>query len=211
MVLVGALVAGCDLARFIGFMFAPDISKKVAADCKDLDGGQTVAIVVAVTPGIDHENPGIPMDLSMRTGQQLAQNVKKLQVLDPLKVVMFQRANLGWRDVPRNELAERLGATHVLCITVNVFSTVDAAVKDLGRGTMEAEVGLYTASKTAPTPVVWRHPGGSLKVSYPGGQDKDINYTLDSPETVRVKLIDSFSDELAKKFYDHEAKGENRR
>ncbi|MCY2924589.1 MAG: NAD-dependent epimerase/dehydratase family protein, partial [Planctomycetota bacterium] len=129
-VMLAATAGGCTPVRWAAYAWAPDIKEKVPAECKALYG-QTVAVVVATNLAIDHENPGLPLDLSMKIGEELSRNVSKCQVVDALKVVNFQAANFGWRDMPKDQLAERLGATHVLVVTVNAFSTVDPMTREL--------------------------------------------------------------------------------
>lgn len=203
--------AGCDAFRWGAWMTAMETPEKVKADCRALEGGQTLAVVVATTPAIDYQNPGVPLDLAMKLREKFVKNVKKLQVVEPLNVMTFQEANLGWRDLPPNQLADRLGASHVLKITMITFTTADPVMRDLGHGTMEAEVALYQARGI--TPEVWRMPpSGTMRVAYPDGPNKELNYTtVDDPGKVRVALIDRFADALAKKFYDHEVKGEVRK
>lgn len=199
---------GCAGAKWFAYAYAPDIQEKVRAECPALYG-QTVAIVVATNIVIDHENPGLPLDLSMKIGQELAQNVKKCQVVDALKIVNFQGANYGWRDMPKDQLAERLGANYVLLVTVNAFSTVDPMTRELSRGVMEGEAVLYSAVRTGSSPQVWRANGG-LRASYPSGRDRDMNLTMEGPEKVRMELVNRFSADLAKKFYDHQEPVEKR-
>ena len=204
----GAGGCGTSMARWMAYAYAPDIKEKVRATCPELFG-QTVAVVVATNMAIDHENPGLPLDLSMKIGQELAQNVPKCQVVDALKVVSFQSANYGWRDMPKDQLAERLGATHVLLVTVNSFSTVDPMTRELNRGLMEAEASLYTSSRTAQTTQVWRAVGG-LRTAYPSSRNTETNFTQEGPEKVRMELVNRFSVEFAKTFYDHEEPVEKR-
>lgn len=201
-----ALTAGgCGPIRFAAYAWAPDIKEKIPAECKDLYG-QTVAVVVATNMAIDHENPGLALDLSMTIGQELSKNVPKCQVVDALKVVNFQSANFGWRDMPKDQLAERLGATHVLLVTVNAFSTVDPSTRELSRGVMVAEAVLYAGAGGRQ---VWRAPGG-FRVSYPSSRNTETNFTMEGPEKVRLELVNRFSADLGKKFYDHQEPVEKR-
>lgn len=194
---------GCTGVRWMAYSFAPDIKEKVPAECRSLYG-QTVAVVVATNVMIDHENPGLALDLSMKIGQELGQNVPKCQVVDALKIVNFQSANYGWRDMPKDQLADRLGANCLLLVTVNTFSTVDPTTREFSRGVMEAEASLYAvANRAALSPQVWRATGG-LRAAYPSSRNSDVNYTMEGPEKVRMELVNRFSVELAKKFYDHQ-------
>lgn len=200
--MLAATAGGCTPIRWAAYAWAPDMKEKVPAECKALYG-QTVAVVVATNLAIDHENPGLPLDLSMKIGEELSRNVSKCQVVDAMKVVNFQAANFGWRDMPKDQLAERLGATHVLVVTVNAFSTVDPMTRELSRGMMEAEAVLYAGVRTGASPQIWRAAGG-FRMAYPSSRNTDTNFTMEGPEKVRMELVNRFSAELGKKFYDHQ-------
>ncbi|MCY2929469.1 MAG: hypothetical protein NTV86_08235 [Planctomycetota bacterium] len=208
MLLLAMAGGGCTGARWMAYSMAPDIKEKISAECRLLYG-QTVAVVVATNLMIDHDNPGLALDLSMKIAQELGQNVPKCRVVDALKIVNFQSANYGWRDMPKDQLAERLGANYVLLVTVNAFSTVDPMTRELSRGVMEAEAALYSASRTALSPQVWQATGG-LRAAYPSSQNTEGNITQEGPEKVRMELVNRFSVRLAKKFYDHHEPVERR-
>jgi hypothetical protein len=200
--LAATALTGCEAARYFTYLFAPG-SDKVAAEFAELPG-KSVVIVVYCDKRVQYEYPDVCLSLSSAVAEQLAKNVKDVNVIDPRRVVKYQDGNIYWDELDKTQLGKAFGADFVLFISVVEYSTREPGSLNLYRGRITAQVSLYKTSLPEREARIWRE--SSIRVVHP--KHDPTSLLRESDRSVRDKTEAIFADKLAKKFYDHKVDAE---
>jgi hypothetical protein len=199
---LGALLPGCQLARYVAYLFGPgEAAQTVEAEYTGLSG-RRVALVIYADEAVLFEYPRAQLELSLLIGDQLRKNVKGIFVVAPEAVLKYQADNVNWDTMDKTRLAKALGADHVLQVSLVEFASRERGMVNVYRGRIVAEAAVYQATLSERQSRVWRCP--DLRVSYPeqgpageiGTDDVKVRYATEA----------LFADRLAKKFYRHQVK-----
>lgn len=196
MLLAVVSLGGCGAIGYLGYLIAPDMSKKdVKAEFAGL-AGQRVAIVVFAGPDVLYDYPYARYELGASVKSELEKNVKGISVVSPRTVLKFQDETIDWEAMPRTEIGRKFDADYVLYIAVIEYQTQDPGSVGVYHGKVVAETSLYDTAKAEASAVAWR------------GSDIHVNFTprdASSNENryVRSRMQSMFADALAKRFYDH--------
>jgi len=198
--LAATSLAGCHLGKFLVYLVAPQ-TKKVAAECPKLPG-RSVVIVVYCDRRVQYEYPNVCLSLSSAVAEELARNVKKLNVIDPRRVVRYQDGNIYWEEMDKTQLGKAFGADYILFLSLVEYGTREPGSLNLYRGRINAQVSLYDVSMPERDARVWQ--ARSLRAVYP--EHSPAGVLRESDGAVRDKVERLFADKLAKKFYDHKVR-----
>ena len=197
--LFGPLVAGCRMARFFGFLIAPEVQQKTVEADYDQLPGHSVAVVVFADAKTQYEQPNVELNLGAVVGGELSEKVEKVTVISASRVVAFQRNHLQWETLDRTELGRRLGANYVLHISLEECSTYEPGSLTLLRGRITAQVTLHKTAQKNSDGVVWR--SGTTRVVFPPGGP--TGQPAATEEAVRYETSRIFAAKLISKFYKH--------
>lgn len=192
------MVSGCTPLGYVLYVFMPWTGKTdVSAEYDGLKN-KSVAIVVYADENAQYVYPMVQRDVSARVQKELMDNIDGIEVLSPMKVVTYQRSNLRWDDMDKTEIGKDLGVDYVLYIALVEFATVEEGYQDVLRARITAEVGLYQTNLPERESNVWK--GEPIRVSFP---KTPAARTGNNEHLFRLRVLQMFADELAKKFYDH--------
>jgi len=193
------LLGGCKpTAHFLWVIWPGARERKVKAEFADLPG-KTVAVVVYCDKAVRYEYPQVQLTVSSRVAAELGEHVKKVQVIDPRRVVRYQDEKLYWDEMDKTELGKVFGADYVLYVALVRFSTRERGALHLYHGHLEAQAGLYQTSLPERRARVWS--AARIRVKYP--KEGSIGLPGESDRKVRDEIERAFADRLAKRFYDH--------
>jgi len=197
--LAAAGLTGCESMAYLLYVWWPGArEKKVAAQFAELPG-KSVVVVVYCDRGVQYEYPNVCLSLSSAVADELAKNVKGLDVVDPRRVVKYQDGNIYWDEMDKTQLGKAFGADFVLFISLVEYGTREPGSLNLYRGRINAQASLYKTSLDERKARLWR--GKAIRVVYP--EHDPTGLLRENDRSVRDKTEAIFADKLAKRFYDH--------
>ncbi len=204
LLLLGAAgsLAGCGLARWLTWVVAGGSDTETVEAQFDRLSGSTVAVVVHADHKIRYEYPYAQLELSSVVAEEMRNNIKKITVVDPRKIVRYQAQNVNWNEMQRTKLGKVFNADFVLFITLMEFTTREPGSMNLYRGRITAEVDLWETSQPERDATVWRE--SDLSVRFP---EKDPVGSLSNNDgQLRYMTVKKFAQKLVRRFYEHEKK-----
>ena len=201
------LVAGCETAHWIMYVFAPPVPMKtVEAKFGDLPD-KTVAVVIFAGPEIQLDYNMAQLELTDEISAELRRNVRNIKVVDARKVIRYQAENPRWDATPPEKLCKVFGADYVMLISLMEFSTREQGSIHLARGRITAEVNLYKTaiSSTSDENPVWR--AGPFYIVHP--KDSSLGVPIERDAVIRIPTERLFAEELVKNFYKYKVPKES--
>lgn len=191
------LASGCTAIRALAAYTAPT-TEKIPADFNRLPG-KTVAVHVWATPEILWDYPKLRVDVAAYVGAYLSKNVKKVTLIDPLRIESFieQRSSTELESV---EIGRHFVADMVIHLAVYQFSLRDAGMAHFYRGRIASSVTVYDLTTSAEPPD--RYPLRDVNVAVP--DEKQVGIANVQPDQLRQALYDVFAVEVGKKFHEWE-------
>ena len=192
------LTSGCRMLRGLAYLFSPwPTGTTVQAEFEGL-AGHSVAVVVYADENTQYQYPLVQLNLSALIGAELRRNVKGVTVIEPRKVVSYQKQNVHWDEMDRTALGRALGAEYVLSVALIEFSTVEEGYLDLLRGQITGQARLYQTKLPEQQACVWR--GKDIRVSFPRTPTARAG---NNEGAIRLTVMRMFARELGRKFYKH--------
>jgi len=202
MLLVAALMGGCQPTGYLLYLFAPVMpARSVAAEYDQLPG-HSVAVVVFADQQVQYEYPFARLTLGSAVAGELQKQLKDVKMVDVRKVCRYQDENLYWETMDKTELGRCLGADYVLLVNLLQYGTREPGSLNLYRGVISGQPSLYDASRSEHQARVW---SGQITAAYPSGEAGGIPATDD--RGIRENVERLFARELARKFYKHRPGG----
>ena len=175
-----------------------DPTKRVPAEYKYLPN-QTICVLVRAEPETLFEYPQVQWEVSDHIRVALEANVKGLKVVDPKRVVEFQRRNAEWARMDPAEIAKRFGAERVIEVVLTQYTTRDPDSPHIYRGHVHGLINVYRAKFPGHEPAY----SADVRTFYPPAQGGEWG----QPErTIRRLLMEAFAQDVAGKFYDRDVK-----
>lgn len=192
-------VGGCNIIGYMGYLVAPDGSKKtVEPEFANLPNSK-LAIVVYADPSTLYEYPFLRYEVSSAIANQLGKNVENLTIVQPEQVIYYQDQNLQWESEPRSELGKQFQADHLMYVTLSEFTTREPGSAYLYRGHVTAQVHIYKTSLPERDSCVWR--SGDIRLVCP--ENEPIGTLSDDDRVLRMETQRRLADIISKKFYKH--------
>jgi hypothetical protein len=192
-------IAGCNILAYPLYLIAPSPPKETVK--AEFDGLRRASVAVVIYADMDtlYEYPYTREELTARVAQELRDNIKKVEVIDPALVIRHQNANVHWGTRPVAEVGRALGADYVLYLSLSEFSTHErgSIALPVGRVSAAASVWDVHADPADPAACVWRAANVSVKVDASTGVLAYNNIAL------RIQMQRVFANRLVKHFYDH--------
>jgi len=191
--------AGCNMLAYPLYLIAPSPPRRtVKAECDRLPE-KAVAVVISASMDTLYEYPYTRHELTACIARELQDNIRKVQVIDPTRVIRYQNANVHWNTHPVTEVGRALGADYVLYISLSEFSTHEPGSINLPVGRISAATSLWdvAADPVDPAACVWRKTNVAVKV------DASTGLLAWDPSALRREMQWVFASKLTKYFYDH--------
>jgi hypothetical protein len=183
-------------------------TETVEAEYEGLEDTRLAVVVYPMSEAILYNHPQADLELAfaitgaLRRAQQEGK-LKDLRIIDPRRVAGYLQRDLQWEALPKDKLAERLGAKHLLLVTITEFSTREPGSLHLYRGRVSGEAALYQAGLEDERAMVW-HTRDAIRVEHP--KDRPVGNLGEDDTAVRRPTEALFALKLARKFYDHKEK-----
>lgn len=198
MLTLACSLPGCRQLGYILHLFLPVPKKTVKAECDAL-ANHNVAIVIFADQKVLYEHGDAPLTLSAVIGAELRKRVEKVTLIDPRRIVKYQRENIYWDSLDRTKLGKVFDADHVLYVTLVEYATRERGALNLFRGRITAEAAIYQTSLPERQACLWR--AKDLHAVYP---EKEPGKVGDSDTRIRLETERRFAELLVKRFYKHE-------
>jgi hypothetical protein len=195
-----ALLAGCNIAGFLGYLVAPERRTRTVDAEHDL-AGQTVAVVIYAPSRVLFEHPYARLYLADAIAEQLEAHVEGVKVVPPGEVIRYQQDHVYWEDRSRTELGREFSADRLLYVSLVDYATREPGSPHLCRGRIVAEASLYDCARRESEGLLWRE--SDLRAVYPEDNPVPANRTGDV-QKIAYKTRAIFVDRLVKSFYEHE-------
>lgn len=195
---LASLCAGCQALAAPFLMWGAEPTRSVPAEYPYL-AGKRVAAVVWVESETLFEFPNVQYELGEFVRDAITRNVKGVLLTPTRKVRDYQMREVNWDRVHPAELGKVLGADRVLVIELTQYTTREPDSPHLYRGRIHASVKVYDSSAPGSPPVYKTQ----IETAYP--PDSPGQWGANDA-AVRRGAMESFADELARRFYDHKVK-----
>ncbi|MCK4603040.1 MAG: hypothetical protein KAU28_11275 [Phycisphaerae bacterium] len=197
--LLAAALGGCNhLAYWLYLVAPPEPTKTVEAEFADLADSK-VAIAIFADEGVQYEYPFAQLELSLIIADELKKHVKKIEVVNPRRVVKYQGENIYWDKLDRTELGRKFEADYVLYVSLVEFSTREPGSINLYRGRIIAESSVYKTSLPERQARVW--VGEEIRVTHPPHAPTSL--LSENDREIRYLTERLFAEKLVKNFYKH--------
>jgi hypothetical protein len=191
------VVGGCDAAGYSLWLLTPRQKRNVDAEFKNLKN-HSVAVVFYVDEKTQLDYPNVRLSLGAKVAEELRKHIKKVEVVDPLRVARYQDENLHWDTQDKKTTAKELKVDFLLIVSLVEFSTRVPGQINAFQGRISAEAKLYDSILDEGDNLLWESKEG-LDVVFP----KLPQYAARAEPRIRVETEQLFADMLVKKFYDH--------
>ena len=189
--------AGCGAVKAVGILTAPH-SEKIVPEYAGLPG-KKLLIYVWAPPETLWDYPKVRLDVAAHLSEYLKNNVKDLDVVDPLRVeARFEKSSS--RELDPVEVAREFQADTVLHLSLYKFSTRDPGMAHYYRGRIAAAVTVYEIAKDDRP--AHRVPMKDVEVAVP--DDKRVGFPNIRPDQIRKATYEAFAVELGRKFHEYE-------
>jgi len=192
------ILCGCDAAGYSLWLLAPRENRNVDAEFGNL-GKHSVAVVFYVDEKTQLDYPNVRLTLGAKVTEELRKNIKKIKVVDPLRVARYQDENLHWDTQDKKTTAKDLKVDFLLIVSLVEYSTRVPGQVNAYQGRISAEAKLYDSVLDEGDNLLWESKD-DLDVVFP----KLPQYSERTEPTIRQETEQMFADMLVKKFYNHE-------
>lgn len=193
-----ATCGGCQLIAFPFIAWGKEPTREVKAEYPYLRD-KHVAVLVRAEMETLVEYPHVQYELADHIQVALEASVRGVTVVDPRKVVDFQRKNADWDRMDPAALGKDFDADRLVEIQLTQYTTRDPENPYLFRGHVAAVVNVYNVDYPNSAPAYTT----DVRVAYP--PNETANYGTDERD-VRRAMMEAFAQEVAGKFYDREVK-----
>lgn len=192
----GALT-GCNIIKAVAVMTAPD-TEKVAPEFNRMPE-KRVLVYVWTPPEVMWDYPKIRFDLAANISAYLQQNVKDVDVVEPLHVEShLEKTRSSGLDAA--EVGRHFNADLVVHASLLDFSLRDPGMSQFYRGRLSASVQVIDLTNTdGPEEVI---PLKDIAVVVP--ESGPVGFHNTTPEQVRVATYEAFAIAVGEKFHEHE-------
>ena len=187
---VPLVTAGCHALA----LFLPEPTKTVKAEYPYL-ADKRLCIVVRAPDEMLFEYPNLPWEIADHARAGLEGNVRGLSIVDPKKVVDFQRSDPAWEQMDPAALGKKFDADRVLEIDITQYATREPESPFLYRGHITAAVRIYNTEY----PNTQHAYESEVRTVYP--PDGPGKYGTND-RVIRGATLDAFGQDVATKFYD---------
>ena len=199
LLLPAALLCGCNVMAYTLYVLFPGSREKtIEAEYAGLDGN-SVAVVVYADRATRYEHFEVRRSVSAAVLGELVRHVDEVDVIDPARVVKYQRENIYWDEMDKTELGKAFGADYILFISLIEFSTREPGSLNLYRGRITGQVDLYKVSLPERSARVFR--AREVRVRYP--EHDPTGQPSEGDRDIRERTERLFAEKLVKKFYQH--------
>lgn len=182
------------------FLFAASAAvagQKVEAQYRGL-ADKSVAIVIYTDQATTNEFPAAREELSSFIAAQLREHVPTAKLLDPREVINWQDDTLNWFGLSEKEIGKHFSVDRVLYIELLDYSVSEnRGFGDL-QGHLRANCKVYEVDAPGETPA-WT---SLVDVSFP--TDRPLDPSQTSPDAIRARTLQRFTEQLINSFYDHQ-------
>ena len=195
-----ALACGLSGCRNLDYLFhlgAPIQTTTVEAECDEL-ANHSVAIVVFADQKVLYEHADAPLTLSAVIGAKLEEHVEKVSLIDPRRIVRYQRENVHWDSIDRTKLGKAFNVQYVLFVTLVEYTTREPGAMNLFRGRITADAAVYQTSLPENKARRWHAQG--LRTVFPETEPGKVG---DNDRRIRRETELRFAEMLARRFYKH--------
>lgn len=195
--LLGTGLSGCNIIKVLGYHLSPQ-TEPMPAEFDKLPG-KTVLVYVWVPPEVMWDYPKIRLDLSAGICAHLKDNVKKIKLVDALRVES-ELEKRGRADRDPIELGKEFRADMVVHVSLFAFSIRDPGMAHFYRGRMSASVAVHDLTRTGGAPERF----GLKDVSVVVPEKGPVGFANTTPDKVRQATYQEFIAEVGRKFHDWE-------
>lgn len=192
--LLATTICGCRALA----LWLPEQTRTVVADYPYL-AERPVAIVVRVADELLFEYPHIQWEVADHVRVALEGNVRGIKVVNPRRVVDFQRGGPAWETMDPALLGRRFQAERLLEIELTQYTTREPDSPHLYRGRIQAAVRVYNTEYTDSQPAYRTDVATVFPPDGPGRWGTN-------DREVRAAAMETFAADLAGKFYDRKVK-----
>lgn len=195
---MAAAVGGCQWLALPFLLWAPEPTRKIAAEYPYL-AGKKVAIAVWAEPDTLYEFPHVQYELAEHVAREIQRHVHTVTFIPNRRVRDVQAGDPDWDRMHPAVLGARFGAERTLLIEVTQYTTRDPDSPHLYLGRISANVRVYnTAYPKALSAKDW-----VVETVYP--PDGPGRWGS-SDSSIRAGVMQAFAEQTARKFYDHQIK-----
>jgi hypothetical protein len=189
--------SGCALTGGLLAMTVPD-TEKVPPEFNRLPG-HTVLIHVYALPEIRWAYDKVTLDVAAYLSDYLQQNVKKVNVVDVVRVASYMEKTPESENDPEG-VGKQFGADIVIEVSVYRLSVRDTEMAHFYRGRMEASVVAYDLTRPNEPPE--RIPLTDVEVAVP--EEGPVGLVGTTGAEVRQQTYVAFTTKLGRKFHEYE-------
>ncbi len=187
--LLAALATGCSLVPTIAYIIKPE---DVAAEFDELNGKRVVVICRAAS--LEYAHPTVARDLSVRVGELLRKNGKKVEVVDERELADWIDKN-EWHDY--REVGRATKADMVVGIDLERFELTQG--QTLLQGQADVRLAVYDVPRNLR---VWEKPVPTVK--FPPNTPVSIQDRQE--DDFRRQFIGVLADRVARYFYAYDSR-----
>jgi hypothetical protein len=195
--MISLTIGGCNLLEYPFYVLFGQSHTKVKAEYTGLENQKTAVIIVGQS-AIDFEEPYARMDLALATEQTLKEYIKGVELADQEEIQNFQRSRLDWYSMPIADILNQFQVQRLLYVELIQFTIREPDSVNLLRGHIWAQLRVYEQESDTPDiPVLETE----AEVVFP--EQAPSSYSEAARFNIRQQSIGLFSQEVARKFYDH--------
>ncbi len=184
------VTAGCHALA----LFLPEPTKTVKAEYPYLTD-KKLCVVVRAPDEMVFEYPNLQLEIADHVRVAFEGNVRGLSLVEPKKIVDFQRSDPAWETMDPAALGKKFEADRVLEIDLTQYSTREPDSPYLYRGHITAAVRIYNTEY----PNTQHAYESEVRTVYP--PDGPGKYGTND-RVIRGAMLDAFGQDVAAKFYD---------
>lgn len=194
-------IVGCQhMIAFTALMWGKEPTKEVAAEYPYLVD-QRVCILVRADMETLFEYPHVQWEVADHVRVALEPNVPRISVVEPRRVVDFQRSNPRWESLDPAAIGQRFNADRVMEINLTQYTTREPESPHLYRGHIAALVSIYNCDYPNSEPTFTTE----VRTAYPPDGAGEWGTT---DQAIRRATMEAFAQDVAGKFYDRSVKVE---
>ena len=160
---------------------------------------KSVAIVVFAMPATIDEFSGSREEISAFIANQMRLNMPTTRVLDPQRVIEWQNNTINWFGLSEMDIGKHFQVDRVLSIRMLDYSTH----KSMGYSDMQGHVKAQAKVVEVDAPDRKSMTGWSGVVDVTWPPDRPLDPTQTNENAVRQRILELFSTDLVRYFYDH--------
>lgn len=192
------LAGGCMALATPVLLWGEEPTRTVAAEYPYL-ADRKVCVVVRAELETLVEYPHVQFELADHVRAALEQHVPRIGVVEPRRVVDFQRQGADWERMDPAALGRRFGADRLVEIDLTQYTTREPESPYLYRGYIAAAVSVYNTDYPDSAPAYTT----TVRVVYP---PESAGAYGTSDREVRRATMEAFAEELAGRFYERKVK-----